>query len=66
MAIIARWPLYQGVLGGRCIKVVIVGELGGLFFGTECIIYLFLVSFIYRCYLTIFSVDKFPNYSRSY
>ena len=61
MAVIARWPLYQGVRDGRCIDLVIVGGIRGVFSEAECIIYLFLVSFIWCFYLPIFSVDIFSK-----
>ena len=62
--LIARWPLYQGLRGGRSIKVVIVGELRGVFSEAECIIYIFFVSFILRFYLPIFSGHIFQILAR--
>ena len=61
MAVMARWRLYQGVRGGRCVEVVIVGGLRGVFSEAECIIYLFLVSFTWSFDLPIFFVDIFSK-----
>ena len=58
--------LRGGVRGDRCIEVVIVGEVRGVFSVTACSMYIFIVFYLSLSFNIYFYVDIIPNYRTSY